>query len=97
VPHKDRRRACVLRQLRAGPQADRRLEHRPSQVRTVLAPPWPNPLGAVGSQPLQAAAWRMIKVAYIRGTAERMPQLMSPVLPLESIELIELPTGHCPN
>jgi len=39
----------------------------------------------------------MIKVAYIRGTAERMPQLVSPVLPLESIELIELPAGHCPN
>jgi pimeloyl-ACP methyl ester carboxylesterase len=52
---------------------------------------------AVGTQPLQAAAWRMIPVTHIRGTADRMPQLVSPAFPFESIELIELPTGHCPN
>ena len=51
----------------------------------------------VGTQPLQAAAWRMIPVTYVRGTADRMPELVSPTFPFRSIELIELPTGHCPN
>jgi hypothetical protein len=36
-------------------------------------------------------------VTYIRGTADRMPELVSPTFPFESIELIELSTGHCPN
>ena len=35
----------------------------------------------------------MIPVTYIRGTADRMPQLVSPVSPFESIKLIELPTA----
>ncbi len=52
---------------------------------------------AAGTQPLRAAAWRMIPVTYIRGTADRMPELISSAFPFESIELIELPTGHCPN
>jgi hypothetical protein len=41
-----------------------------------------------------AAAWRTIPVAYIRGTAERMPELVSPAF-LRVDELIKLPTGHC--
>jgi pimeloyl-ACP methyl ester carboxylesterase len=52
---------------------------------------------AVGTQPLRAAAWRMIHVTYVRGTADRMPELVSPAFPFGSIELIDLPTGHCPN
>jgi pimeloyl-ACP methyl ester carboxylesterase len=52
---------------------------------------------AVGTQPLRAAAWRMIPVTYVRGTADRMPELVSPAFPFGSIELIDLPTDHCPN
>jgi hypothetical protein len=39
----------------------------------------------------------MIHVTYIRGAADRMPELVSPAFPFGSIELIDLPTGHCPN
>jgi hypothetical protein len=52
---------------------------------------------AVGTQPLRATAWRMIPVTYVRGTTDRMPELVSPAFPFDSIELIDLPTGHCPN
>jgi hypothetical protein len=52
---------------------------------------------AVGTQPLRAVAWRMIHVTYVRGTAHRMPELVSPAFPFGPIELINLPTGHCPN
>jgi pimeloyl-ACP methyl ester carboxylesterase len=66
---------------------------RAEQAITQLEPSNP----AVGTQPLRAAAWRMIPVTYIRGTADRMPELVSPAFPFGSIEIIERPTGHCPN
>lgn len=34
---------------------------------------------------------------YVRGTTNHMPELLSPAFTLESIEFLELPTGHGPN
>lgn len=52
---------------------------------------------AVGTQPVRAAAWHVLPVTYVRGTADRMPELLSPAFRLDAVELIDLPTGHCPN
>lgn len=52
---------------------------------------------AVGAQTVRAAAWHTLPVTYVRGSADRMPVLLSPAFPLLSVELIDLPTSHCPN
>ena len=46
---------------------------------------------AVGTQPLRAAAWRMIPVTYVRGTADRMPELFHRPCPSS-----RLSSSNCP-
>lgn len=68
----------------------------PARTEEAIAQLMPaNP--AVGSQPVRAAAWHHIPATYVRGSADQMPELLSSALPWDSIEQIELATGHCPN
>lgn len=52
---------------------------------------------ATGAQPLSGAAWRDIPATFVRGALDRMPELTSPAFLHADIEVVTLPTGHCPN
>jgi pimeloyl-ACP methyl ester carboxylesterase len=54
-----------------------------------------NPI--ISTQPVRAAGWHTLPVTYIRCVADRIPEMLSPALPLQRVELLELPTGHCPH
>ncbi|PRX97862.1 hypothetical protein [Allonocardiopsis opalescens] len=34
---------------------------------------------------------------FVRGTRDRMPELVSAAFPMAEARVLELPTGHCPN
>ncbi|MGH9032420.1 MAG: alpha/beta fold hydrolase, partial [Acidimicrobiia bacterium] len=54
-----------------------------------------NPVGA--TQPLTGAAWRELPATLVRGTLDRMPEAIAPAFFEFDPEIIEIPTGHCPN
>lgn len=49
-----------------------------------------------GGQRVRGAAWTQLPTTYVRGTHDRMPEAIAEDF-LETAELVELPTGHCPN
>lgn len=51
----------------------------------------------VGGQGVRAAAWREVPVTFVRGTLDRMPELVSASVVWGEVEIVALPTGHCPN
>jgi len=56
------------------------------------------PMSVVGAeQPVTAAAWRQLPSVYVRGTADPMPEALSRGFLDQALQVVELPTGHCPN
>jgi pimeloyl-ACP methyl ester carboxylesterase len=56
------------------------------------------PMSLAGAnQSLTAAAWRQLPSIYVRGSEDRMPEAVAPGFLAQSIQVFELPTGHCPN
>ena len=52
---------------------------------------------AGGDQPVTAAAWSQLPSVYIRGSEDRMPEAVAAGFLDQSMQVLELPTGHCPN
>lgn len=48
-------------------------------------------------QPVREAAWRQLPSVYVRGSEDRMPEAVAPGFLEQAAQVIELPTGHCPN
>ncbi len=56
------------------------------------------PMSLAGSdQPVREAAWRQLPSVYVRGSEDRMPEAVAPGFLEQAAQVIELPTGHCPN
>ncbi|MEV0697927.1 alpha/beta hydrolase [Saccharopolyspora sp. NPDC050389] len=51
----------------------------------------------IGGQGVRAAAWREVPATFVRGSADRMPELVSGSVEWDGVEIVELPAGHCPN
>ncbi|WP_190813460.1 hypothetical protein [Saccharopolyspora pogona] len=51
----------------------------------------------VGGQGVRAAARREVPVTFVRGVLDRMPELVSASAGSDEVEIVELPTGHCPK
>jgi pimeloyl-ACP methyl ester carboxylesterase len=68
-------------------------EERARQGSSSLRPMNP----AVGAQPLTRAAWRDIAATFVRGSQDRMPEIVTPAFFDRRPEVITLPAGHCPN
>jgi hypothetical protein len=52
---------------------------------------------AGADQPLREAAWTQLPSIYVRGSEDRMPEAVAPGFLERTTEVVELPTGHCPN
>jgi pimeloyl-ACP methyl ester carboxylesterase len=52
---------------------------------------------ATGAQPVRGAAWRELPATYVRCRDDRLPELISPAFLTNVVDVVELPTGHCPN
>jgi pimeloyl-ACP methyl ester carboxylesterase len=52
---------------------------------------------AGGDQLVTAAAWRQLPSVYVRGSEDRMPEAVAAGFLDQPIQVVELPTGHCPN
>jgi pimeloyl-ACP methyl ester carboxylesterase len=52
---------------------------------------------AGGDQPVRDAAWRQLPSVYVRGSEDRMPEAVASNFLEQAAEVVELPTGHCPN
>lgn len=52
---------------------------------------------AVGAQPVTGVAWRDLPSTLVRCTHDRLPELVTTAYLARGPEVIELPTGHCPN
>lgn len=52
---------------------------------------------ATGTQPTTGAAWRDLPVTFVRGSYDRMSELITPALFDHDPEMVTLPAGHCPN
>jgi pimeloyl-ACP methyl ester carboxylesterase len=50
-----------------------------------------------GDQPVRDAAWMQLPSIYVRGGEDRMPEAVAPGFLERTTEVIELPTGRCPN
>lgn len=50
-----------------------------------------------GDQPVGRAAWTQLPSVYVRGSEDRMPEALAPGFLERTTDVIELPTGHCPN
>jgi pimeloyl-ACP methyl ester carboxylesterase len=50
-----------------------------------------------GDQPVSEAAWTQLPSVYVRGSEDPMPEAVAPGFLEQTTEVIELPTGHCPN
>ncbi|TMB87848.1 MAG: alpha/beta hydrolase [Chloroflexi bacterium] len=48
-------------------------------------------------QPVSAAAWTQLPSVYVRGSEDPMPEAVAPGFLERTSEIVELPTGHCPN
>ncbi|MFD0920773.1 alpha/beta fold hydrolase [Saccharopolyspora rosea] len=66
---------------------------RAEQAVALLRPS--NPV--IGGQAVRAAAWRGVPLTLVRGSRDRMPELVSRAVPRGEVETVVLPTGHCPN
>ena len=52
---------------------------------------------AGGDQPVREAAWRQLPSVYVRGSEDRMPEAVASGFLEQAAQVVELPTGHCPN
>jgi pimeloyl-ACP methyl ester carboxylesterase len=48
-------------------------------------------------QPVSGAAWTQLPSVYVRGSEDPMPEAVAPGFLERTTEIVELPTGHCPN
>jgi pimeloyl-ACP methyl ester carboxylesterase len=56
------------------------------------------PMSLAGAdQPLREAAWAQLPSVYVRGREDRLPEAVAPGFLERTTEVVELPTGHCPN
>jgi pimeloyl-ACP methyl ester carboxylesterase len=56
------------------------------------------PMSVAGAdQPVREAAWRQVPSVYVRGSEDRMPEAVAPGFLELARQVVELPTGHCPN
>jgi pimeloyl-ACP methyl ester carboxylesterase len=56
------------------------------------------PMSLAGAdQPVRNAAWTQLPSINIRGTDDPMPEAVAPGFFERATEIVELPTGHCPN
>ena len=51
----------------------------------------------VSTQPVTGAAWRDLTSTFVRCSADRLPELVSDEFLRHDPEIVDLPTGHCPN
>lgn len=68
-------------------------EERAREAAALLRPMNP----AVGAQPLTRAAWRDVPATFVRGSQDRMPEIVTPAFFGRNPEMVTLPAGHCPN
>ncbi len=66
---------------------------RAHQAAALLRPMNP----AVGTQPITGAAWRDVPSTFVRCTLDRLPEIVTAGFAERAPEVVELPTGHCPN
>lgn len=52
---------------------------------------------AVGAQPLTGVAWRDLPSTYVRCARDRLPEIVTKAFFECNPQVMELPTGHCPN
>jgi pimeloyl-ACP methyl ester carboxylesterase len=52
---------------------------------------------AGADQPVTEAAWRQLPSVYVRGSEDRMPEAVASDFLEQTMQVFELPTGHCPN
>lgn len=52
---------------------------------------------AVNQQPVTAAPWRDVSTTYVRCTDDQVPELLSAQFLDYVDDVVELPTGHCPQ
>jgi pimeloyl-ACP methyl ester carboxylesterase len=50
-----------------------------------------------GDQPVSEAAWTQLPSIYVRGSEDPMPEAVAASFLDRTREVIELPSGHCPN
>jgi pimeloyl-ACP methyl ester carboxylesterase len=56
------------------------------------------PMSLAGAdQPVTDAAWEQLPSIYVRGSEDPMPEAVAPSFLERATEIVELPTGHCPN
>jgi len=56
------------------------------------------PMSLAGAdQPVSEAAWTQLPSIYVRGSQDPMPEAVAQGFLERTTEIIELPTGHCPN
>jgi pimeloyl-ACP methyl ester carboxylesterase len=56
------------------------------------------PMSLAGAdQPVRDAAWTQLPSVYVRGSEDPMPEAVAPGFLERTAEIVELPTGHCPN
>jgi pimeloyl-ACP methyl ester carboxylesterase len=56
------------------------------------------PMSLAGAdQPVRDAAWTQLPSIYVRGTEDPMPEAVAASFLERTTEIVELPTGHCPN
>ena len=48
-------------------------------------------------QPLTGAAWRDVPSTFVRGSQDRIPEIVTPAFFSRAPQMMTLPTGHCPN
>ncbi|GAA4881770.1 alpha/beta hydrolase [Saccharopolyspora cebuensis] len=52
---------------------------------------------ATGTQAVRGAAWREVPMTFVRGAADRMPELVSSGVRWGDVESVVVPGGHCPQ
>jgi pimeloyl-ACP methyl ester carboxylesterase len=52
---------------------------------------------AGADQPVREAAWRQLPSVYVQGNEDPMPEAVASGFFEQAAQVVELPTGHCPN
>lgn len=79
-------------------EAEAALFHDCDPVRAKAAVERLRPMNmAGGNQPLTGVAWRELPATLVRGTFDRMPEVIAPAFFERDPEIVEIPAGHCPN
>jgi pimeloyl-ACP methyl ester carboxylesterase len=48
-------------------------------------------------QPVSEVAWTQLPSVYVRGSEDPMPEAVAAPFLERTTQVVELPTGHCPN